>query len=474
MLETLAEPEGDIEPKDELDTVDDLLSDLEDLVDVPDDELVEAIPDDNFPEDLIDELGQYFHEISRQPLLSKEDEFRLFVLIEAGRRVKEYLNQWVIPDNQENVVNLSLNLYEKMFEIWEELRQICQTSNIPHPNLGEIFSEIFIQRIRREPYSSAALAEWFDILPTGSLIREQVGRQALEIPVSLMLLPVQAITWLSGHLAKDENSLPILSEFANWIIYTEKIEFETEEILEISVQAYEKMVLSNLRLVVWIAKKYQGRGVELADLVQAGSLGLLRAIDKFNPARGNRFSTYATWWVRQAVSRNIADYSRLIRIPVHVSESASHVLSTRDRLIQVLGRVPTPDEIAKEDPRLTPNKVELILKYTREPLSLDMKARDDGDSVLGDFISDNKPDLDTQIAKRILQETVPQVLDILSERERTLLELRFGLIDDIEHTLEEIGNTFDLTRERIRQIEAKALRKLRHPTRSRHLRDFLG
>ena len=357
MQELIEEKEEKIRSEEEPDLRDDLFQELEDLVEVPTEELVEDASDEDLPDELLDELGSLFHDINLQPLLSRADEFRLFVLIQAGRKLDEVLLRWENINDFDNVINATLNIYQKTADIWNEFSDVCTALEIPQPDLGEIFSEIFLQRILHLSYNSTSLADWFDILPAEGPVREKVGQLILEIPISTMILPVEAITWISGHLARNERKFPDLSDLANWIINAYGLKFDTQELMETSQQAHDKMVLSNLRLVVWIAKRYQGRGIELADLVQVGTIGLLKAVEKFNPVNGYKFSTYATWWVRQTITRDIADNSRLIRLPVHLHDRVVHVLRIRDNLIQRLHRRPTPDEIASETPIL------LLIRY---------------------------------------------------------------------------------------------------------------
>lgn len=312
-----------------------------------------------------------------------------------------------------------------------------------------------------------------------SLKSIDMGKGQINDPVRMYLKEIGKVDLLTAEdevmLAKRiEDGEEARKEFEKESAMSEKKKRDFEYRIRLGANAKKRLIEANLRLVVSIAKKYVGRGMLFLDLIQEGNLGLIRAVEKFDYRKGYKFSTYATWWIRQAITRAIADQARTIRIPVHMVETINKLIRVQRSLVQELGRDPTPEEIAKELDGLTPEKVRDILKISQEPVSLETPIGEEEDSHLGDFIPDQEAVKPMDMASQtLLQEDLYEVLNTLSERERKVIELRFGLRDGQPRTLEEVGKEFGVTRERIRQIESKTLAKLRHPSRSSKLRDYL-
>ncbi|MFN2241150.1 MAG: RNA polymerase sigma factor RpoD [Anaerolineae bacterium] len=302
-----------------------------------------------------------------------------------------------------------------------------------------------------------------DIDDSISLYLKEIGR----IP----LLTAEQEVSLAKRMEAGRNSKRRLSNDRN-LSYEEREELSA--IVRDGKSAQEHLIKANSRLVVSVAKKYVGRGVPFLDLIQEGNIGLIRAVNKFDYRRGYKFSTYATWWIRQAVTRAIADQGRTIRVPVHMYEQINRLARVSRQLVQELGRDPTVDEIAGEL-GVSPKKVERTIKVSQRPLSLEMPVGEEDDSFLGDFIEDSDaPSPTDQASQQLLRDQIDDIFVSLTPREVRILQLRFGLVDGYSYTLEEVGKKFGVTRERIRQIEAQALGRLRHPSRSRKLRDFLS
>ena len=302
-----------------------------------------------------------------------------------------------------------------------------------------------------------------DIDDSISLYLKEIGR----IP----LLTAEQEVSLAKRMEAGRNAKKHLSRDGDMSVEERA---ELRELVRDGNAAHEHLIKANSRLVVSVAKKYVGRGVPFLDLIQEGNIGLIRAVKKFDYRRGYKFSTYATWWIRQAVTRAIADQGRTIRVPVHMYEQINRLARVSRQLVQELGRDPTVEEIA-EELGVSPKKVERTIKVSQRPLSLEMPVGEEDDSFLGDFIEDSEaPSPTDQASQQLLRDQIEDIFGFLTPREVRILQLRFGLVDGYSYTLEEVGRKFGVTRERIRQIEAQALGRLRHPSRSRKLRDFLS
>ena len=415
---------------------------------------------------LDDPVRMYLREIGRVSLLTGEREVELAMAMERGEYLRGLNSRLRVASGSPPPAEvLGLEVFRSFRDGWphaEELlravgamdnsdRQRCLHSVLPITQFPEGTIAAVSERLNLSPEQ---LEE--------SLRCRNVEWELLPLPVRELLRQTVDHPW-----PDEEHVLELLrADIPN-------LELRWERAVEEGEAAKVALTEANLRLVVSVAKKYVGRGMSMLDLIQEGNLGLIRAVEKFQHHKGFKFSTYATWWIRQAITRAIADQARTIRIPVHMVETINRLIRTSRRLQQELGREPTSEEIGAEM-ELDADRVREIIKISQEPVSLEMPIGEEEDSNLGDFIEDNKILAPADAASRkMLKEQMDDVLGTLSDRERQVLAMRFGLDDGRTRTLEEVGKAFGVTRERIRQIEAKALRKLRHPSRSKKLKDYL-
>jgi len=459
-----------------------------------------------------DPVRLYLKEIGGIDLLDPDHEFWLATRLIAARRIDSLIRQHPIARRGDSQPQSTYRaVYDELCTAWQRVEKETARMGYDQPDLSRMLTEAQLLRDTWDCVSPSYLRSYLDNGLWGKdNLWDNVARNAFTVFLCFYVMPGELAEKLREYL-EGRVGVPSYRTFSRYLPDQDVLLEELEKIRMRAQESHQAIIRANLRLVVSVAKRYIGRGSSFLDLIQEGNIGLLRAVAKFDPARGYKFSTYATWWIRQSISRSIADQARTIRIPVHVFESINRLVRVQRRLVQQLEREPSSEELALEagfleaqdeqlirralgDDVLTSptseadlpmdvrrrwaraaSKVNRILRAAEEPMSLESPVGTEDSSQLGDFIEDEDALEPTDAADReMLREQVKNALAVLSEREREVLELRFGLIDGKDHTLEEVGQYFKVTRERIRQIEAKALRKLRHPTRSRHLRDYLG
>jgi RNA polymerase primary sigma factor len=449
-----------------------------------------------------DPVRLYLREIGLVKLLDVDSEFRLSTCIEAERILLTWRRR-PVRKGARLACSIYHALVQEMDTTWKRLAEDAERLEADLPDLALALAEAQSLHAGWETNAPSYLRSYLASDLWGhDLLWDKLVRKAFSVFLCLYLLPTPYANWLLTHI-RAHHALPTLRTMYTHLPEDAVIEAEMDAVHLRAEDAHQALIRANLRLVVSVAKRYLGRGIPFLDLIQEGNLGLLRAINKFDPRRGFKFSTYATWWIRQSINRSIAEQARTIRIPVHLFEAITRILRAQHQLTQELGRDPSPEELALEVGYLPASDVQAILRAHAErrpldpvvqhrlatatrrvgrvlrsaedPVSLDGPVGTDSSSQLEDFIpDDDSPSPLDAAVREMLREQIQHALETLTERERQVLELRFGLADGQSHTLDEVSAFYNVTRERIRQIEAKALRKLRHPTYTRLLRDYLG
>ncbi len=426
-----------------------------------------------------DPVRMYLREIGKVYLLSGADEKRLARQMEEAKHIEALERRWLenwgrLPTGQE----LLLSLVDQYRQTQKCVRFICADIGITGTLVSDVIeNEQWRATVDQEMDSELAqrLAEHMHIEV------DEAQRLIVKLSIITHILDPRHVQQVASYYGGEEDlPPPPFSSIDRGCKEEDMLREHFDTLKREGFRADKQLTEANLRLVVSVAKKYIGRGMSLLDLIQEGNIGLIRAVEKFDYRRGFKFSTYATWWIRQAITRAIADQARTIRIPVHMVETINKLVRVSRRLVQEHGREPTSLEIAngmsdpRQGPPYTPERVREIIKVAQDPISLEMPFGEEDEGHLGDLIPDESALAPADAAShQLLKEQVVDVLSSLSPRERKVLEMRFGLEDGRSRTLEEVGREFDITRERIRQIEAKALRKLRHPSRSKKLKDYL-
>ena len=420
-----------------------------------------------------DPVRLYLHQIGRVPLLKAGDEKNIARRIEIGKRISEIMQKLQNQGLHAIGSQIYLEIIRELGQSWEIIYKLQE-------NLGLEENSKFRQSITDIKFRDAieGVIDQLIVQAIGDKLNvppEAIERRLKNLSVDCALLPESVLRLIGSKVSLT--NIPALVNDASFVQKLEAHESDLgvylDRLRNESKIAKDLLTEANLRLVVSVAKKHIGHGMSLLDLIQEGNIGLIRAVEKFNPHKGFKFSTYATWWIRQAVSRSIADQARTIRVPVHMIETINKLSRITRQLTQEYGRNPTAVEIGIKM-EMSPERIRGAIKIAQLPISLELPMGEDAESHLGDFIEDRNAiqPLDGA-SKQLLKDQINEVLLTLTPREQRVLQLRFGLEDSRSRTLEEVGLEFKVTRERIRQIEAKALRKLRHPSRSRKLRDYL-